>query len=66
MIGYLLRVWCDDCCDEDPQGCFDGGVSVVGVGIDDVPFDTYEAAESAGWRMCSGPPWSFEVFEVKS
>lgn len=69
-MGFLIRVWCDDCSgDNDEQGCFGGGSELKGkpgvtVLDEDVLFDTREEAEEFGWDFTRGPPWSFEVVEV--
>jgi hypothetical protein len=58
-VTWRLRIWCRDCGDGmDPMGCFNGGAEVT-----DDSYETKAAAEAAGWEVCSGPPWAFEVFE---
>jgi hypothetical protein len=39
---YYVTVWCDDCYNADPMGCFDGGSETLG------PFDIKELAEETG------------------
>jgi hypothetical protein len=50
-------VWCEDCCDEDFEGCFGGGTQ------DSRDYNTYEEANEAGRRFVNGTLWSFEVKE---
>ena len=70
MPGFLIRVWCRDCCDEDPAGCFGGGSELRGpngadpLGPDRQPPDTFatrELADAYGCTFTDGPPWDFEV-----
>lgn len=73
MAGYLIRVWCRDCCDEDPQGCFDGSHTFWGdkdaevtVLDDPVPFATKEAAEAQAWKRVGGAHWDFDIVDAET
>lgn len=66
-MSWRVRVWCRDCCGEDPQGCFGGSDSWIESDdlTSDAPkeFATREEAEAAGDEYTKGPPWDFEVEE---
>jgi hypothetical protein len=64
-MGYLVRVWCDDCRGEDNDGCFGGGDELHGCDYNDTPFASREDAEAYGREKTFGDaPWSFQVEEA--
>lgn len=67
-MSYRIRVWCSDCINVDPLGCFDGG-SVYATGEDFVTileWPTRENAEDIRDQLVRerGSPWVYEVEEV--
>lgn len=73
MSGYLVRVWCLDCCGEDFDGCFDGSSTIWGdrdaqqtVLDDEPPFASIAAAEEQATTRIGGAPWDFEVIDAQT
>lgn len=71
MSLYIVRVWCRDCFDIDPDGCFDGADAYLGDdhcvdrGRDDAfRFLDRESAERAADDLMDGAPWDYEIEEV--
>ena len=62
--GWIVDVWCPDCCGEDYQGCFEGGSELL---TDDIltgkprVFATREEAEAAGDAEVRNTIWKFDV-----
>lgn len=58
-MRYRYRLWCHDCTDEDPQGCFDGGTQTS-----EETFDTPgEAADAGADYVDDVGPWDYEVID---
>lgn len=55
---YRVKVWCPDCCGEDPQGCFDGGVS-----FDEEEYPNLVEAVKSGEQWTRRNIWQYEVVD---
>jgi hypothetical protein len=58
-MAWKLKLWCRDCCGDDPLGCFEGTTE-----IQDEEYATEREASEAGKRACDGSPYDYEVFEA--
>lgn len=56
--GYYAIIWCPDCNGVDFEGCFDGGVEMLG------PFTTYEEADLVGAEYAALSIWKYVVEEA--
>ena len=68
-MWYVVRVWCPDCLNEDPEGCFGGKMAVIvereGDWEKEVKFKELEMAAAVGIHFTRDSIWEFTIFPVK-
>lgn len=65
---FRVQIWCDDCCGQDFDGCFDGASEILGTSFD-LPkgkeYSSLDEAVNAGNKWFPGKthPWRFRVID---
>jgi len=61
MMKYKYVVWCPDCFELDPQGCFDGGKE-----FSEETFDSIDDAVNAAQEFVFDTIYKYEIVEWPS